>query len=59
MDTSLLPGYTEVKKLTENPYRVVTIVKDDNDGRKYVSKVYNKPKLMQNRSMVQNVLNEK
>ena len=54
-----LQGYEELSKLTENTYRTVSVLKWRSDGRKYAAKVYNKAKLMQNKAMVQNVLNEK
>ena len=54
-----LKDYEELTKFTENAYRTVSVLKNQSDGRKYAAKVYNKAKLMQNKAMVQNVLNEK
>ena len=52
--------YVQVKELSWNDYRTVNLVKTDNlEPKHYVLKTFNKAKVMQNKSMVSTILNEK
>ncbi|CAI2373416.1 unnamed protein product [Moneuplotes crassus] len=59
MEPLVPEGYTLIKNLSESPYRKVSLVKNIEDDKRYIIKVYDKKKIMENKSIVQSVLNEK
>ena len=59
MEDLIPEGYVLDQVISDNVYRKVSIVKNTEDNHKYVIKVYKKDKVMQNKSIVQSILNEK